>query len=181
MNSLCQTCKKMLYRTDPCKGAGVVCGRTDNGSKSSGAAVAGAAAPRKGTGRKLSVSTPTAKRIELEDSASSVEQSVSVKPIAGPPKNGPATRSTAAKAGAVSNQHRSHGSSVVEQGGASCDGPSLLVAGSIPALSVDLTTRGTPRIRAHKGTFDRKAYQREKAKARRERDRAALKAKGETK
>lgn len=37
----------------------------------------------------------------------------------------------------------------------------------ILASSSPLTTRGTPRQRAPKGTFDRKAYQREAAKKRR--------------
>lgn len=50
------------------------------------------------------------------------------------------------------------------------------VAGSSPASTagnqappVDTTTRGTPRKRAPKGTFDRKAYQRQKAAERRAR------------
>jgi hypothetical protein len=36
-----------------------------------------------------------------------------------------------------------------------------------PVDAVPLTTRGTPRQRAPKGTFDRKAYQREKQRERR--------------
>lgn len=35
---LCPTCRKTLYRTDACKGAGVECGRKDGGSKKSTAA-----------------------------------------------------------------------------------------------------------------------------------------------
>ncbi len=36
--NLCPTCRKLLYRTDACKGAdGVVCQRTDGGSKSTAA------------------------------------------------------------------------------------------------------------------------------------------------
>lgn len=46
------------------------------------------------------------------------------------------------------------------------NGTVKLVAGT-QAPPVDLTTRGTPRRRAPKGTFDRKAYQREKARERR--------------
>lgn len=40
MNSKCLTCRKMLYRTDSCKGDGSVpCGRKDGGSKKSIAAL----------------------------------------------------------------------------------------------------------------------------------------------
>jgi hypothetical protein len=31
--NLCPTCRKLLYRTDPCKGGGIECGRTDGGPK----------------------------------------------------------------------------------------------------------------------------------------------------
>lgn len=48
-----------------------------------------------------------------------------------------AKESTAAKAGGRNNQPASHGSSVVERRGASCDGPRPLVGGSIPSLPVD--------------------------------------------
>ncbi len=64
----------------------------------------------------------------------------------------------------------------------------LAVGGSNPAqqastqaspVDTPLTVRGTPRKRAPKGTFDRKAYQRKAAKMRRDRKRAEDK--GETK
>ena len=41
--NLCPTCRKLVYRTDACKGVGVECGRTDGGSKkSTGSAEGGA-------------------------------------------------------------------------------------------------------------------------------------------
>ena len=33
--NLCPVCRKLVFRTDPCKGNGVACGRTDGGAKKS--------------------------------------------------------------------------------------------------------------------------------------------------
>lgn len=97
-------------------------------------------------------------------------------------------KSTATKVGAVSNQHRSHGSSMVEQGGASCDGPSLLAAGSIPALPVDTNSvrvqkastgnadGGKPLTQTRPAKFDKAAWMRERMPAYMRKYRAEVKA-----
>lgn len=61
---------------------------------------------------------------------------------------------------------------------AAASAPTLLAEAERAAahLAPDVTTRGTPRKRAPKGTFDRKANQRERAKKRRAAERAAREA-----
>lgn len=120
MSTLCPTCKKMLYRTDPCRGAGI-CGRTDGGSKRS----AGASRPNEVVPRE---------RGEAKAIRSSRTGTDEPAPSPKVPVDGKQAE------------------------------PGL---GTTP-----LTTRGTPRRRAPKGSFDRKSYQREWARKRRAAKRA---------
>lgn len=125
--NLCPTCRKLIYRTDACKGVDVECGRTDSGSKKSG-------------GQKLSVSTPAATGIGFGDHASDDKR----------------TPDTSKLIVAVDYGRKDETVELIGK---------VTPDGKIEVLS--LTVRGTPRKRKPKGTFDRKAYQREAARKRR--------------
>ena len=128
--NLCPTCRKLLYRTDACKGIDVSeCGRTDGGA------------------RKFSNhggNHESGRITEIPNSSTEAAKPLGLSAVV--------IENDDLAAGADS---RAGGSSVV------------------PVSDVEpvaLTIRGTPRKRAPKGTgFDRKTYQRVKAKERRAR------------
>lgn len=142
--NLCPTCRKLIYRTDPCRGIGVECGRTDGGST-------------KSTAARKDVLPIT----RIEPAASRLC------PVA--PRMGRGLVSTAVIGGAnnrVGDEAASRELKASNQAGTQ-------------AMPVDapLTAKGTPRKRKPNGTFDRKEFDRNRAKLRREKEAAERRAK----
>lgn len=128
--NLCSTCRKLVYRTDACKGVDVSeCGRTDGGSK------------------------------KLTNRGGDHE----THGIANIP-NSSTIAATNVPAAVIENDGMAAGA------GSSAGGSSGAPASDVEPVA--LNKKGEPRKRAPKGTFDRKAWQRDAARRRRERERA---------
>lgn len=150
----------MLYRTDPCKGAGVAaCGRKDGGSKK----LTDSLIAEKGSKPK----SDTLGKVAGHKPSTAARKDVPGKTT---------VRDALAQIG--EDPVKAAQPPVSEEAAFASTGDSIrtrVPEDNIPAgtqappvdVSTLLTKRGAPRKRAPKGTFDRKAYQREAARKRR--------------